>query len=318
MSHESDGAGAVEASYPAPTRRRHRPQDLVPVGKSAELKAAVEDGLAILERQVSERNLRDIVETLAAFPTRHTASRHLTEAAAWIEEQFRLAGQSDVSAFEFTKCGLTLRNVVCRTAAGSSGAPAVIVCAHFDSRMQDLSDADARAPGADDNATGVAVLLELARVLAASADPISVIFLATSGEEQGLWGAAAYAAHVQKAGVAVRFVLNLDEVGFPNTDRDIVVERDLGNAVPDNDKPSQDLAARVAQAAVDRLGVRVKLGPIERSDYMPFEARGYVTMGLYESGTYPQYHTSDDTPDRVDYAYLRDMARVALAAILCP
>ena len=124
------------------------------------------------------------------------------------------------------------------------------------------------------------------------------------------------AAHVEQSGRQMAFVLNLDEVGFPNADREIIVERDLGNVVPANDQPSQQLAARIAQVATGQLGLRVKLGPIERSDYMPFEARGYVAVGLYESGDYEQfYHTSNDTPDRVDFSYVADMARVALIAL---
>jgi Zn-dependent M28 family amino/carboxypeptidase len=132
-----------------------------------------------------------------------------------------------------------------------------------------------------------------------------------------LWGATAYASHVQSNGTNLKFVLNLDEVGFPNLGRDVILERDLGNVVPTNDLPSQQLAAAVAQLATDELSIPIKLGPIERSDYMPFERRGYVAIGLYESGDYSEfYHTSRDTPDRVDFAYVADVTRVALLALL--
>jgi hypothetical protein len=308
--------------YPPPTRRLRKPEDLLDVAKSAAglvAKHKKDDKAISLASQVSESKLRQSVEGLSAFPTRHTASVHLPQVAKWVEDQFRSLGYAQVSTFPFTPqdAVLNLMNIVCRKPGTDAAAPVRLVCAHFDCIMEQFSNNSARAPGANDNASGVAVMLELARLLASVTLPDTIEFLATSGEEQGLWGATAYAASVQSNGTNVRFVLNLDEVGFPNSHRDVILERDLGNEVSTNDLPSQQLAAAVAQAATDELNIPVKLGPIERSDYMPFEKRGYVAIGLFESGDYSAfYHTSKDTPDRVDFAYVADMTRVALLALL--
>jgi Zn-dependent M28 family amino/carboxypeptidase len=305
--------------YPPPTRRRRKPEDLVSVAKSPAAARAARDESFPVANQVAESKLRQSVEALAAFPTRHTASAHLPDVAKWIEDQFRGLGYTAVSTFPYTRQGvaLNLMNVVCRKPGTSATAPVRLVCAHFDCIMEQHSNSTARAPGANDNGSGIAVLLELARLLEPLALEDAVEFLATSGEEQGLWGATAYAAHVQSNGTNLKFVLNLDEVGFPNPGRDVILERDLGNVVPTNDLPSQQLAAAVAQLATDELSIPIKLGPIERSDYMPFERRGYVAIGLYESGDYSEfYHTSRDTPDRVDFAYVADVTRVALLALV--
>jgi hypothetical protein len=314
MSDPSDGGSMLEV-YPPPERRHHK--NLVEVAKSpaAATKKKI-SALAELTANVSEDRLRASIEHLSAFPTRHSASSHLPEAAGWIGDQFRGLGYADVSLFAYVQSGLHLMNVVCRKSGTNENAASRLVCAHFDSRTKQLADSVSRAPGADDNGSGVAALIESARVLGALPLAAPIEFIATSGEEQGLWGATAYAAHVQQSGKAIEFVLNMDEIGFPNAGREIIVERDLGNEVPTNDKASQELAARLAQIATDELGLRMKLGPIERSDYMPFEARGYITIGLYESGNYEDfYHTSNDTIDHVDFSYLADMTRVAVLTL---
>lgn len=310
--------------YPPPTRRQRKPADLVGIARSspaalAAKAAAADDQAVALAGAVSESGLRQSVEALAAFPTRHSASTHLPQVATFIGDRFRALGYDDVSTFPFTPddVPLDLMNVVCRKPGASPAAPVRMVCAHFDSIMEEPNNSTARAPGANDNASGVAVMLELARLLQPVALPDGVLFLATSGEEQGLWGAMAYAAHVQNSATNLKFVLNLDEVGFPNASREVILERDLGNAVSTNDLPSQQLAEAIAQAATDELDIPITLGAIERSDYMPFERRGYVAIGLFESGDYRQfYHTSKDTPDRIDYGYLADVTRVALLALL--
>ena len=85
-------------------------------------------------------------------------------------------------------------------------------------------------------------------------------------------------------------------VGRPPADGSVVVERDLGNLVAGNDAASQAFGAVMAQAAADYTSLPIKLGPIFASDYMPFEAKGYVTIGAYEGDGNPHYHATSDTP----------------------
>jgi Zn-dependent M28 family amino/carboxypeptidase len=210
----------------------------------------------------------------------------------------------------------TFYNVRCRK-PGPPGAPRRIVCAHFDSRTERPSDHTSRAPGANDNGTGIAVLLELARLIQGISLPETIEFVATSGEEQDLWGSTDYAADLEHSGAEVSFMLNLDEVGFPNEGGEVVVEHDIGNKVPTNDADSIRLASEVAYIATRDLAIPTKRDEINNSDYMPFEAHGYVTIGLYESGDYDEFrHSSRDTIKQVKFHYVADVARVALVALL--
>ncbi|WP_436946985.1 M28 family metallopeptidase [Streptomyces sp. SudanB52_2052] len=91
---------------------------------------------------------------------------------------------------------------------------------------EDPRDAEARAPGADDNAGGVAAVIEIARLLAPVARTSTIRFVAFSGEEQGLWGSSAYADELRAAGAGVHRVVHLDMVGRPPADGSVTVERD--------------------------------------------------------------------------------------------
>ncbi|MEV8094808.1 M20/M25/M40 family metallo-hydrolase [Kitasatospora sp. NPDC085879] len=275
------------------------------------------DGLAAsLVGQVSADALRDTVEVLAAFHTRHTFSPLIDGAADEIASRLVAAGCPDVARTTWSNLGHSADNVIGTKPGTTAGRPVVILCAHYDSRAEILDDATARAPGADDNASGVAAVLEAARLLAPVALASTVRFVAFSGEEQGLWGSAAYAEELHAAGPEVHCIVNLDMVGRPPSDGSVTVERDLGNEVPGNDAASQAFGAVMAQAAADHTDLPVLLGPIYASDYMPFEALGDVAIGAYEGEGNPHYHRTSDTPATLDYGYLADVTRFTVATLL--
>ncbi|GAA2523214.1 M28 family metallopeptidase [Streptomyces levis] len=309
----------VRVSLPlAPPEKRYPPGAAEPFVPTAGGKAAgtLRRGTESAVASVSADALRDTVRTLAAFPTRHTFSPFLTPAAEEIEHRLRASGYTDVARHTWTNAGHSGDNVVCTKPGTDADGSVVLVCAHYDSRMEDPHDAQARAPGADDNAGGVAAVLEIARLLEPVALTSTLRFVAFSGEEQGLWGSTAYADVLRAAGAGVQRVVNLDMVGRPPADGSVTVERDLGNAVPGNDTASAAFAAVLAQAAADHTTLPVRLGPIYASDYMPFEARGDVTIGAYEGEGNPHYHRTSDTPETLDYAYLADVTRATLATLL--
>jgi hypothetical protein len=272
--------------------------------------------VATLVELVSSDELRSSVQALASFHSRHTFSSHIGPAADWIVGRFTAAGYADVVKLPWTRSGHTADNVVCTKPAAGSGGRIVIVCAHYDSRMETLGDSTARAPGADDNASGVAAILEMARLLHGVRLRDTLRFVAFSGEEQGLWGSTAYANDLRAAGVNVHRLINLDMIGWPPADGSVTVERDLGNVVAGNDATSQAFGDVMAQAAADYTTLPVKLGPIYASDYMPFEANGDVTIGAYEGSGNPHYHATSDQPATLDYGYLTSVTRLTLATVL--
>jgi Zn-dependent M28 family amino/carboxypeptidase len=228
-------------------------------------------------------------------------------------------GQADVKLHEYSESGFNLKNVVCSIKGESDKV--ILVCAHYDSRMEHLDDSQSRAPGAVDNASGMSVLLELSRIIASSRlqfeNTIQLVFF--SGEEQGLWGSKHYAKFIKDNNVELSKLINLDMVGYcPSGRRVCIVERDVGNAVSTNDQSSEEFAQTVEMIAKAYTELHTKPGPIYDSDYMPFEELGFVVSGVYDGGAeeYPHYHTSADEAKHVNTEYVTEVAKMILSTLL--
>lgn len=186
--------------------------------------------------RVSARRCRETVDHLVSFGTRHTLSdrtsptRGVLAAANWIKGELEAAaagsgGRMSVSIEEFgvppgtvrMPKGGTITNVVAILEGSAPGAKErrYYLVGHFDSMCGDVMNPDADAPGANDDASGTTVVMEGARALAASHPEATIVFLCTSGEEQGLLGAKLHAEKARAAGVKILGVLNNDIVGDP-------------------------------------------------------------------------------------------------------
>ncbi|TFH50123.1 MAG: M28 family peptidase [Methanothrix sp.] len=95
-----------------------------------------------------------------------------------------------------------------------------------------------------------------------------------------------------------------------------LVEEDQGNHTSTNDAASHEYALMVAQVAVDFTSLGSKYTNIWSSDYMPFEWRGYVVAGAYQSGNDPAYHTVNDLPNHVDMDYVAEVTKMILATVI--
>jgi Zn-dependent M28 family amino/carboxypeptidase len=299
--------------YPPPDKRQRPPIPVVASTATRRSRIGVMPDKYIAEmiRLVSDENIKRWVCDLCAFPTRHSKSAYIDRVSEWVADRFREVGYADVIMHEYARQGYQLKNVVCTKQGSENTGRSIILCGHYDS-----IGTGEMAPGADDDATGVAVLIELARIIAKATVEDTIQFVVFSGEEQGLWGSTAYAQYVKENNINLYRLINLDMLGYPDENRSILIERDMGNAVPDNDQPSSEFAELMAQMAADFTDLPVKFGPIFSSDYMPFEARGYVAVGAFEGGENPNYHTSNDAPDTLDYKYVAEIARVVLATLL--
>lgn len=275
--------------------------------------------LAALVSRVSRANLeRDVNHLANAYPTRHTLGKYLPDVAEWLRKRLHENGVPGARLHTYSQFGRTLPNVVAEKPGietPGSKTQTILLCAHFDSRAENLMDATVRAPGADDNATGVAAVLEAVRVLTAHrlADHLRIVFF--SGEEQGQWGSQAYAQAVKAEKLNLRFVFNVDQIGLPPADRALFVDRDEAAPVQNN-AASAALVERVRTLAREVVKVPTRTDPAEHTDYVAFEQLGYVITGLYEAVPHnPNYHRTTDTPDKVDFAYVHDMTRLTVATL---
>jgi Zn-dependent M28 family amino/carboxypeptidase len=216
-----------------------------------------------------------------------------------------------------------LRNIVCKKKGIDEKL--IMVCAHYDCIMECKEDSVSRAPGANDNGSGVSAIIEMARVLANENLRHSIQFVFFSGEEQGLLGSKSYAKYIKENGMDLYRLVNLDMIGYPFFAPDtVIIERDNNtnvkhNQVRENDTESIEFG-KIMKDMTSAVGLQFHLDSIYDSDYEPFEAKGYVVIGAYDGSAdsikNPHYHSSSDIPENIDWDYLTSVTKLVLATVL--
>lgn len=187
------------------------------------------DSLATgIQQGLSPDSLRSYLETLGGFGNRNTgadtvsATFGMGAARRWCLDKLRGFSAANENRlltgyleFDRAICSMDAhRNVVAvLPGANPSEEGIVVIEAHLDSRCDQACDILCSAPGADDNGSGSVLVLELARVMSRFTFDETILFLLTTGEEQGLFGAEAMAEHCIARGIPVKAVLNNDIVG---------------------------------------------------------------------------------------------------------
>lgn len=269
-----------------------------------------------LAGQVSLHSVRNTIQQLAGFSTRFTFSDKIVPAREWIFRQFLNMGYTDVYYQDFVICDSVQKNVICSKTGGSKSA--IILCAHYDSTARDTVGWDWQrcpAPGANDNASGVAAMLEIARILRNVNIGMDVRFIAFAGEEQNLSGSRAYADAINNA-LDISLVINLDEIGYPDAEWNIVIGEDQGNHNPEKNAASHEFALVMARCSSNYTRLKNKFLDIWASDHLPFNNRGYAVLGVCGSGMYRHTHEVTDTCDKIDMDYVVEVTRMALATIM--
>ncbi|HEX4814070.1 MAG TPA: M28 family metallopeptidase [Nonomuraea sp.] len=250
-----------------PTFRRSALPLLAVVLLAAVLTPAAEAGpqrdreIDRMVQQVDARNVGRIIAKLASFGTRHTLSsqddpvRGIGAARDWIHDELtRIAatsgGRMTVEKQSFVQPvsprvpePTVITNVVA-TLRGSQDASAgrtYVVSGHYDSRCSDVMDAACDAPGANDDASGVAVVIEAARVMATRTFDATVVFMAVAGEEQGLYGSAHFAQQAKQNNVDIQGMFTNDIVGSADGEngREPRAVRVFSEGVPTSETPAQ-------------------------------------------------------------------------------
>lgn len=231
---------------------------------------------------------------LTALHTRLSTSPLYREAADWAAHLLREWGYAVHTPQSPVATAGTSSNVVARKPGGAADRHEVLVTAHLDS-VNHEGGPDAPAPGADDNASGVAGALEIARLLASLETEHDVTIVLFGGEEQGLYGSRAYVAALSPADrERIRAVINMDMIGRVNADPPTV----LLEGAP----ISSELIDRLADAAATHttLAVETSLNPYA-SDHVPFLEAGIPAVLTIEGGDAANdaVHTARDTADLV-------------------
>ena len=300
--------------------------------------------------------LQATVQALVGFGTRHTLSdtvspkRGIGAARRWVQSRFEKIGRDcggclSIETPSQTVSGSRLPkpaeivDVVAIQKGTSDPERVIVVTGHIDSRVTDVMNATADAPGADDDASGVAAVIEAARVLSRYKFPATIVYGVLSGEEQGLYGGKVLAEYAKTQGWRVEADLNNDIVGgtrgqngvVDNTRLRLFSEGTRDAETPadakqrrfeggENDSASRNVA-RYAKAVAESYMPNWTVALVYRldrfgrgGDHSAFNALGYPAVRFTENAEDYRHQHQDlrtdggveygDTIAHVDFAYL--------------
>lgn len=326
--------------------------------------------IARIVRDIDARNIERSIRKLVEFGTRNTLSvqdnprRGIGAARDWIFDEFTKIAETsggrmsvEKQTFEQPKSQripvpTKITNVIA-TLKGSqpeSEARVYVVSGHYDSMCGSATDGECDAPGANDDASGTAAVMELARVMAPLRFDATIVFMAVAGEEQGLLGAAYFAEEASRSNTNIEAMFTNDIIGNTlggNGVRDRRSVRVFSEGVPSNEKPEEanvrrgvggenDSSSRQLARFIKEVGERyvpaMKVTMVYRrdrylrgGDHIPFLERGYAAVRFTEPNeNYIHQHQNvrvengvryGDLPEFVDFAYVANVTRVNAAAL---
>lgn len=268
--------------------------------------SAYNPAIAAMANQVSPSNIQANIQVLQNFVTRDAESNGCKLAGDFLLSKLTQMG-IQASAVDFGFEGLTSRNIIGYLPGKKTPSAVVIICAHYDS----YSNTGGAAPGADDNGSGVAAVLEAAKIMCKYTFSYSVKFILFSAEEWGLYGSAHYAADAKRRGENIIGVINMDMISYTDhlpEDLDVIVN-----------SSSKWLGAILEAAAANYSSIDVAStvdGSYDYSDHSSFWDKGFPAVLAIEDyeDTNPYYHTAGDTLSTINLDFLTQAARTCLAA----
>ncbi len=328
-----------------------------------------DDDLVRMLREIDHRRIEATINRLVAFGTRHTLStqtdpvRGIGAATQWVFDQLQeiaatSGGRMTVEKQSFLQpvgprvpVPTIITNVLATLRGQTSPERIYAVTGHLDSRVTDILNATSDAPGADDDGSGVAAVMELARVFATRPTEATIIFGVVSGEEQGLFGSAFMASQLKAAGADVQAMFSNDIIGAssafdgtrpnPHTVRlfvegvptaETATEGNIRRAVGgENDGPSRQLGRFVKSVAENRE-TDMEIWVIWRrdrylrsSDHVSYLTQGYPAARFTEPRENFNHEHQDvrvengvqfgDLPEFCDFRYIERVAKVNACAL---
>ncbi|MGI8891082.1 MAG: M20/M25/M40 family metallo-hydrolase [Chthoniobacterales bacterium] len=327
--------------------------------------------IAGVVKEISAQNIEASIRKLVGFGTRHTLSETKSEtrgigaARRWLKSEFdRYSKDSDgrlkvtMEAFnqppDERNPNLTEVVNVVATLPGEqpeSRDRYYVVSGHYDSRVTDPMNADADAPGANDDASGVAAVLELARVMSKQKWDATLVFMAVAGEEQGLYGSTQWARSAKQKKWNIAGMITNDIIGSSHAEDGHVDDKHVrlfAEGVPpwlqmpepllrqiktggENDSATRELARfmkTTGELYVPGMTVAIvyrKDRYLRGGDHSPFLEAGYPAVRMTEPNEDFRHQHQDvrkegdvqygDLPEFVDFAYVAQVARINAASL---
>ena len=252
--------------------------------------------VAPLLAQMEEARIAQTIGKLSGFVNRYYTSAHGIEASNWLRQAWSelASGHDGVSVTQFGHASYGQRSVMATIAGSDKAAQVVVLGAHLDSINMTSSRSGAVAPGADDDASGVAGLTEVLRVLVESnyRPRRTIKLIAYAAEEVGLRGSQDIARDFKKNKVDVVGVLQLDMTNFKGSDKDIYLISDY------TDTRQNTFLAQLIDTYLPSLTVGSQRCGYACSDHAAWHALGFAASMPFEAlmgEDNPAIHTRNDT-----------------------
>jgi len=350
------------SAFQKPTRSAHA---------GAHPAATLSPQITAIVRQISAANIKSDIEKLVSFKTRQTLSDPQSDtvgigaARRWIKSEFDrysqdAGGRLQVSFDEYTQPPgprnhdpVQVVNVVgiLPGEQPESRDRMYVVSGHYDSRNSDTFDAKGIAPGADDDASGTAAVMEMARVMSKYKFDATLVFLAVAGEEQGLYGSTHWAKTAKEKHLDIEGMITNDIIGSSRAEDGHIDNhhvrlfaegipplaqmsedlRTLARTGGDNDTPTIELGRKIKETAAKYVpGMDVTLiyrrdRYLRGGDHSPFLDEGYPAVRMTEPNEIYQHQHQDvrkvdgvqygDLPEFDDFNYIAQVTRVNAAAL---
>jgi len=258
---------------------------------------------------VSATNILADLTTFEGFGVKDVGSTNLTDAENWISSRYTSLGYTDIVLQPFSYSSGTSNNIIITKTGTVYPNTFIIIDAHYDT---------INGPGTNDNGSGTVLLLEIARLLKDINTEYSIKFIHFSGEEDGLVGSNYYVDNtVNIDNLDIHLVINIDQVGGVSgeTNNTITCEEDRSNP-PANNSASSAMTTILANCIEFYSSLDTQISYAYASDYIPFENNGEIITGLYETNESSHPHSPTDTLANMDPAFLTEVTKGALGALL--
>jgi Zn-dependent M28 family amino/carboxypeptidase len=321
--------------------------------------------------EVSATNMENTIRKLVSFGTRHTLSdtksnsRGIGAAQRWVKAEFekyaknsnsRLTAEIDYFTIKADGRRIAVDSQLGNVMATLKGTDpndnrVLIISGHLDSRATDVMNATIDAPGANDDGSGVAAVLEISRIMSQREFPFTIIFVTVVGEEQGLYGAKHLAEKAKAENWNIIAMLNNDMIGNSLSNgtklRDNVNVRVFSEAIPyleteaeakvrksinrENDSPSRLLARYIKTTTsqyIDQLNINLVYRNdrfLRGGDHTPFSQNGFTAIRFCEMNENYDHQHQDvrlekgtqfgDLTEFMDFEYMRKVTGANLATL---
>lgn len=262
---------------------------------------------------VSQANITANLQEFSNLGIKTTGSQANTNALNWLKAKYQSYGYtaSQITEDSFNYGNTTSKNLIITKTGTVYPNTYVIICGHYDT---------VNGPGVSDNGSGTSILLEAARILKDIPTEYSVKFIHFSGEEQGLLGSNHYVNNVvflnNVRQLNLKVVFNIDQVGgqLGNVNNNIKCESDQSGQ-SGNNAASLAMTQQLATCTTLYSPLQTTMSNAFNSDYMPFEGKGDIITGFYETERSHNEHTANDTFANVDPVYVFNVGKAAVGAL---